>query len=250
MAWRCQIEPYLKTLQNVNVKHCSAGSYKFKNKKIECFKILLTETIFFPEGGGQPGDNGKITWGDDSSSVFYTVREGENAVHLCDKQVPEGTEVSLEVDWDSRFDNMSQHSGQHLISAIFEQPEFNASTISWNLGDDKSFIELSRPVTDEEVQRVENMCNEAIRKRTRVSVELLTSKEDLRKGCKDLPKDFAGPIRVVNIDGIDQNMCCGTHVESLSDLQAIKLLHQEKKKGKGIVWFVCGQRVLKTLAGK
>lgn len=248
MAWRCQIEPYLKTLQNVSVKHCSAGSYKLKNKKIDCFKVLLTETIFFPEGGGQPGDSGKISWGDDSCSVVYTVREGENAVHLCDKQIPEGAEVSLEIDWDSRFDKMSQHSGQHLISAIFEQQEFNASTVSWNLGDDKSFIELSRPVSDEEVQRVENMCNEAIRKRTRVSVEVLTSKEDLRKGCKDLPKDFAGPIRVVNIDGIDQNMCCGTHVENLSDLQAIKLLHQEKKKGKGIVWFVCGQRVLKTLA--
>ena len=144
---------------------------------------------------------------------------------------------------------MCQHSGQHLISAIFERPDFDASTTSWNLGEDKSFIELSRAVTDEEVQRVEDICNEAIRNRTRVTVELLKNKEDLRKGCKDLPKDFAGPIRVVNIDGIDQNMCCGTHVDNLTDLQMIKLLHQEKgKKGKGIVWFVCGERVLRTLA--
>ena len=67
----------------------------------------------------------------------------------------------------------------------------------------------------------------------------------------ELPEDFAGPIRVINIDGVDQNMCCGTHVHSLGDLQCIKLLHCEKgKKGKGLVWFVCGQRVLNTLNGE
>ena len=64
-----------------------------------------------------------------------------------------------------------------------------------------------------------------------------------------MPTDFAGPIRVINIADVDQNMCCGTHVESLGHIQAIKLLHAENgKKGKGLVWFVCGNRVFDRLA--
>ena len=67
----------------------------------------------------------------------------------------------------------------------------------------------------------------------------------------DLPEDFAGPIRVINIDGVDQNMCCGTHVTSLMDVQCIKFLYCEKgKKGKGLVWFVCGNRVFNCLGCK
>ena len=77
---------------------------------------------------------------------------------------------------------------------------------------------------------------------------MLKDASELRAGCKELPSDFAGPIRVINIDSVDQNMCCGTHVESLGHIQAIKLLHAENgKKGKGLVWFACGQRVFKQL---
>ena len=82
-------------------------------------------------------------------------------------------------------------------------------------------------------------------------MKILSTTDELRQGCKELPPDFAGPIRVVDIEGVDQNMCCGTHVENLADLQGIKLLHAENgKKGKGIVWFVVGQRVFNTLGSK
>lgn len=247
MAWRCQLEPYLTKLQ-ASVTRCSAGSFSVKNVKKTGFNVQLTETVFFPEGGGQPGDSGQIFWGNESANVLYTFREGSEAVHLCDKEIPEGTEVELEIDWKRRFDNMQQHTGQHLISAIFERPQFDATTTSWNLGDDISYVELSRPVTKEEIATVEDICNLAIRQRTSVTIEIFKTKAELREGCKDLPDDFAGPIRVVNIDSVDQNMCCGTHVDNLADVQAIKLLHAEKgKKGKGILWFVCGDRVFKTL---
>lgn len=84
-----------------------------------------------------------------------------------------------------------------------------------------------------------------------MSVEIISDKDPTLRGTKDLPEDFAGPIRVVNIAGIDRNMCCGTHVTNLSDVQGIKLLHVENgKKGKGIVWFVAGRRVFDVLNGK
>ena len=101
------------------------------------------------------------------------------------------------------------------------------------------------------MEAAEDKCNNLIRGCKNVSVELLKDKSQLRAGCKELPDDFAGPIRVVNIDGVDQNMCCGTHVTNLSHVQAIKLLSCEKgKKGRGLVWFVCGNRVFNLLQRK
>ena len=69
------------------------------------------------------------------------------------------------------------------------------------------------------MEAAEDKCNNLIRECKNVSVELLKDKSQLRAGCKELPDDFAGPIRVVNIDGVDQNMCCGTHVTNLSHVQ-------------------------------
>ena len=79
------------------------------------------------------------------------------------------------------------------------------------------------------MQAAEDKCNSLIRECKNVSVELLKDKSQLRAGCKELPDDFAGPIRVVNIDGVDQNMCCGTHVTNLSHVQVrISLLGKPK----------------------
>jgi len=116
------------------------------------------------------------------------------------------------------------------------------------MGEEISFVELEKPISNDAMIETQEICNQYIRENKSVTVELLKNKDELRSGCKELPEDFAGPIRVINIDGVDQNMCCGTHVQTLGDLQCIKLLHCEKgKKGKGLVWFVCGQRVLNTL---
>ena len=74
MAWRCQVEPYLKEMSATVVK-CEPASYKLKNKKINGFNVVLNETVFFPEGGGQPGDAGQIKAGDSSVNVLYTYRK-------------------------------------------------------------------------------------------------------------------------------------------------------------------------------
>ena len=59
MAWRCQVEPYLKSISS-KVTKCESSSYKLKNKKVQGFNVHIEETVFFPEGGGQPGDAGII----------------------------------------------------------------------------------------------------------------------------------------------------------------------------------------------
>ena len=109
MAWRCQVEPYLKALSS-KVTRCEAGEFKIKNVKQKGWRVELEETVFFPEGGGQPGDSGTIKVNDKTVNVIYTFREGESAIHFCDEKVEPANVADLNINWTRRFDHMQQHS--------------------------------------------------------------------------------------------------------------------------------------------
>ncbi|XP_054032910.1 alanyl-tRNA editing protein Aarsd1 isoform X2 [Dryobates pubescens] len=210
------------------------------------FQVVLEDTILFPEGGGQPDDRGLI--GD--VPVLRVTRRGPEAIHFVQAPLEPGAEVLLSLDWDRRFDHMQQHSGQHLITAIAEQM-FGFKTTSWELGRQRSLIELDTPsVTAEQIEALERSVNEKIRERVPVAVRELAADDPEIETVRSrgLPDDHVGPVRVVDIKGIDSNMCCGTHVSNLSDLQVIKLLGTEKaKKNKTNLVFLAGNRVLKSV---
>jgi Ser-tRNA(Ala) deacylase AlaX len=111
MAWRCQVEPYLRNI-STSVRKCEPGEYKLKNQKLKGWKVELEETVFFPEGGGQPGDAGKIN----STNVIYTYREGEKAIHFCEDKIETGVTAEIAIDWDRRFDHMQQHTGKYTTT--------------------------------------------------------------------------------------------------------------------------------------
>lgn len=222
------------------------------------YHVIFENTILFPEGGGQNTDHGLIIKGDTELQVKNIFRRERDAVHevICPGDqalnINVGDEVKLVVDWERRFDHMQQHSGQHLISAIFEQ-EYNYQTKSWWLGDVVSYIELeAQEIQESEVKKVEKICNAYIAQHIPIKVEVFEQNdpnmsETVTRASKGLPKDWTGPVRVVNIEGVDANLCCGTHVSNLSQLQMIKLLNVEKKKNKFYLNFLVGDRVLKKL---
>ncbi|XP_009281720.1 PREDICTED: uncharacterized protein LOC103902391 [Aptenodytes forsteri] len=139
---------------------------------------------------------------------------------------------------------------QHLITAVVEQM-FGFKTASWELGRQRSVIELDTPsMTAEQIEALERTVNEKIRERVPVMVRELAADDPEIETVRSrgLPDDHVGPVRVVDIEGIDSNMCCGTHVSNLSDLQVIKLLGTEKgKKNKTNLVFLAGNRVLKSI---
>uniref|UniRef100_A0A8C3LDT1 Threonyl/alanyl tRNA synthetase SAD domain-containing protein n=1 Tax=Chrysolophus pictus TaxID=9089 RepID=A0A8C3LDT1_CHRPC len=178
------------------------------------------------------------------------TRRGAQAVHFVETALEPGSAVLLSLDWERRFDHMQQHSGQHLITAMAERM-FGFKTTSWELGRQQSVIELDTPsMTTEQMEALEQSVNEKIRERIPVTVRELAADDSEVETVRSrgLPGDHTGPVRVVDIEGIDSNMCCGTHVSNLSDLQVIKLLCTEKgKKNKTNLVFLAGNRVLKSV---
>uniref|UniRef100_A0A8C5CAW1 Alanyl-transfer RNA synthetases family profile domain-containing protein n=1 Tax=Gadus morhua TaxID=8049 RepID=A0A8C5CAW1_GADMO len=247
MAFQCQRDCFMKEFVTTVVSCCPAEHKQEVNGKKETvkgFNVKLQDTILFPEGGGQPDDHGLI--GD--VPVIKVTRHGADAVHFVSSSLEVGQEVQLKLDWDRRFDHMQQHSGQHLISALAETM-FGFKTTSWELGRQRSNIELdTASVTPAQLQALEEAVNEKIRAHVPVTLQLLALDDPALEKARSrgLPDDLAGPVRIIDIEGIDANMCCGTHVSNLSQLQAIKLLSTEKgKKNKTNLIFLVGNRVLK-----
>ncbi|XP_039284878.1 alanyl-tRNA editing protein Aarsd1 [Nilaparvata lugens] len=250
MVFACQKDSFLKQFDSTVVS-CKERQLKtvIDGKKVSLsgYDVILDDTILFPEGGGQPCDHGKIN----EIRIENVKREGAIAVHFSESPFKEGECVTMQIDWDRRFDHMQQHSGQHLITAVADR-EFGFSTTSWWLGKEISHIELDTPtMKNEEVQKLEELVNEYIRNATPVTVNTYGEENPIPKEVRTrgLPEDHVGDVRVVTIEGLENNMCCGTHVTNLSQLQVIKLVRVEKgKKGKVNLEFLVGSRVLKQMA--
>ncbi|XP_030631182.1 alanyl-tRNA editing protein Aarsd1 [Chanos chanos] len=247
MAFQCQRDSYMQEFVT-SVVSCSPAELKLENngkkEKVNGFSVKLKDTILFPEGGGQPDDRGTIG----GVPVLRVTRQGPEAIHFVSSALEEGQEVQLKVDWERRFDHMQQHSGQHLITALADSM-FGYKTTSWELGRQRCSIELdTATVKPGEMEALEAAVNEKIRAHVPVTVQLLSLDDPTveKVRSRGLPDDHAGPVRIIDIEGVDANMCCGTHVSNLSHLQVIKILGTEKgKKNKTNLIFLAGNRVLK-----
>nr|CAI5828536.1 unnamed protein product [Callosobruchus analis] len=246
MVFKCQQDSFMREFQS-RVLVCEKVSDPDINNDRDRYEVILEDTILFPEGGGQPCDLGFLN----DIPVKQVVRRADKAIHYVEKPLNVGDVVKQTINWERRFDHMQQHSGQHLITAIVDR-EFKIPTTSWWLGEEVSQIEIESPTfSQEQIQNVEDICNELIRSGKNVTVNVYSSdsEKDLEKSARGLPSDHVGDIRVINIEDVDNNMCCGTHVANLSQLQVIKLLYTEKskRKGKTLLYFLVGDRVLKRL---
>lgn len=139
-----------------------------------------------------------------------------------------------------------------MITAIFEQ-DYNLNTTCWYLGAESSFIELdTKSISEHQLRDAEQKINQIIANGCPVTVVNVDAADqnvdaDVTRATRGLPKDQVGPIRIVTFHGIESNMCCGTHVRNLSQLQAVKFLTTEKSKGRILLHFLVGGRVLRKL---
>jgi alanyl-tRNA synthetase len=202
--------------------------------------VILEETYFYPESGGQPHDHGTIG----GIPIKKVTESGEEVLHIL-SEWPESDRVSCSIDRGRRNDHMQQHNGQHILSAAFLR-EAEAQTLSFHLGSVSSTIDLDRGAIDPElISRVEQKANAVVRSARPVRSYLVKSEEASRLKLRKAPQ-VEGTIRIVDVEGFDRQPCCGTHPRNTAEVGPISIRGTERFKGGTRVEFVCGDRALRA----
>jgi alanyl-tRNA synthetase len=198
--------------------------------------VYLDRTAFYPTSGGQPFDTGAIA----GVPVLDVVDEDSRVAHRVAEPVT-ASDVQCTIDWPRRFDHMQQHTGQHLLSAVFEEL-FGLKTVSFHLGTESATIDLEgSPVESHTLVEAERRANELIAGNRPVAVvfEDAAAAQGLRK-----PSDRQGTLRIVAIESLDRSACGGTHVRSTGEIGVILLRKLEKIRQSWRVEFLCGARAV------
>jgi alanyl-tRNA synthetase len=201
--------------------------------------LVLDQTCFYPESGGQPWDKGTI----EGVDVLQVVEEGETIIHVLAADVA-GDRVRGRVDGAVRFDHMQQHSGQHILSQAFYEL-LRGETKSFHLGPAVSTLEIGiAQAGDADQERVERRANEIVFENREIRTYFVP---EARIGDVPLrrPPKVSGLIRVVEADAYDYSACGGTHCRRTGEIGLIKIIKTERIRGNLRFEFVCGGRALR-----
>lgn len=225
---------------NSLLKECTATVTACTEKEGR-YLVELDQTVFFPEGGGQLSDKGKIA----DAVVSHVSEKDGHIYHECDKPLEAGAEVKAVLDWKVRLDRMQQHLGEHLLSYACWKL-FKANNIGFHMNEDDVFIDLDKELTEEELLKAELYTNEIIWENRPVHISYMDSTEavKLKEKMRKFNSKLTGTLRIVSVEDADICTCCGTHPPFTGMLGSVKVIRHEKHKGGCRVEFVCGSRAL------
>lgn len=203
------------------------------------FHIVLDQTAFYPEGGGQPSDTGFI----EDCVITHVYEESDTIYHVSPKKPIKIHKLKCSIDWNRRFDHMQHHMAQHILSACLLD-NFGASTLSFHLGSETCTIDTDKKLSPDEILEGERLVNELISENLMTEI-LYPTKQELKKLTlkKPLPK-ITGPVRLVQIGDLDTSACCGLHPNSTLEVQMLKILKHEKHKTGLRITFIAGNRAI------
>ena len=206
------------------------------------YRIILDATAFYPEGGGQACDLGKL----DGVNVLDVREEGEEVIHLCDGALEVGQQVRGCIDWQRRFDQMQQHSGEHILSGLIHK-KFGYHNVGFHVGKEAMEVDFDGPITWEELVELEQQANEAVWQNLPIRWEypaaaLLPTIPYRSK------KDLDWPVRIVTVPGYDICACCGVHVANTGEVGIIKVLSCVKFHQGVRIEMLCGKRAFDYLS--
>ena len=227
----CQLDAYAREVL-VEVRRCEASG--------DDFVVEVSDSVLYPGGGGQPEDFGSVG---DARVLAHLGASAAAHTYRVDRAVPLGA-APIRLDWARRYDHMQQHTAQHVLSAI-ALGRFGWRTLAFHLNPKRSDLVLDGVVEAEALRELEAAANAVIRQarsvRHRVVDPAAMETEEIR--CRLLPAGHTGPLRVVEIEGVDVNTCGGTHIGNTAELQIIRIVAAEHQKGQTRVHYLAGERV-------
>lgn len=204
------------------------------DKKDNFYEIVLDKTAFFPEGGGQGADTGKIGNARVSDVQIY----GNVIIHKADIPLEIGAEYDCEIDYDVRFRRMQNHTGEHIVSGLVHK-YFGYDNTGFHMGRDDITVDFNGILTDTDIRKIEFLANKAVFENKAVTA-YYPEEDELSALEYRSKKEITGRVRIVNIEGYDSCACCAPHVSHTGEVGIIKLLDFEKNKGGIRIHMLCG----------
>lgn len=225
-------DDYLKELES-QVLSCE--------KTDKGYEVILSDTIFYPEGGGQKCDTGFL----DDVRVFDVQEKDDRVIHYCDGELKSGTTVKGKIDWLRRFDNMQNHSGEHVVSGLIHK-NFGYENVGFHMGEDIQ-IDFNGPLTWAQAMEIEKQANEVIENNIAIR-EMYPDEDQLKEISYRSKKALKGQVRLVEIPTADMCACCGTHVKTTGEIGIIKILSVEKHKNGSRLQILSGRKCREYLS--
>lgn len=222
------------------------------------YHLILDQTLFFPEQGGQSPDKGTIN-GIQVSDVqindgviVHTLtvdneRAHEDAV-IKDSLLKPGDKVHGIIDWTHRFYNMQQHSGEHIFSGIVHS-RFGYDNVGFHLSDQTVTMDFNGIMSEQDIYDIEYEVNKAITENIEVQVTFPT-REELEKLEYRSKIEIEGQVRIVTVPGYDVCACCAPHVRRTGEIGILKVMGIQNYKGGIRVTILCGFRALMAFREK
>lgn len=202
------------------------------------YEILLDQTVFYPEGGGQPCDIGTM-----NRVEVMDVQEKDGEIwHRTREAIQEGTEVTCRIDWERRFDLMQQHSGEHLISGLIHE-KYGYNNVGFHMGSETITLDVDGEVPEEVLKEIEAKANQYVWENHPIEITH-PSEEELKTLPYRSKKELTGDVRIVTWPGMDICACCGVHVDFSGEIGQITLVSAQKFKGGMRIEMLCGRRAL------
>ncbi len=213
----------------------------------EAWKVVLDQTAFYPEGGGQPADHGVLRAAGREIPVTDVHEKNGAVVHTCAAPVEPGAVVTGALDWARRFDHMQQHSGEHIISGVLCRL-YHCDNVGFHLGAETVTIDYNTDISWEQALEAERLANEAVWADRETEITYPSPAELAALDYRS-KKELAGQVRIVEFPEADRCACCGTHVASAGQVGLVKVLSCQKFREGVRMEILCGARALRYLSG-
>ena len=247
MTRPCQTEKLYETDAFCKAFSATVLSCETAEERPGLSAVVLDRTAFFPEGGGQYADTGRLQEdkADCETPLTGAVRVVDAQIdadgvitHYCDGSLTPGAQVTGTLDWEQRFARMQNHTGEHLVSGTVHRL-YGLDNIGFHLGDGDVTCDFNGALDDAQLREVERVVNRAVWENVEVLCEYPdpAALADLDYRSKlDLTED----VRLVTIPGYDVCACCAPHVARTGEIGLIKLVNAEKAHGGTRVHLLCG----------
>ena len=213
----------------------------------EAWKVVLDQTAFYPEGGGQPADHGVLRAAGREIPVTDVHEKNGAVIHTCAAPVEPGAVAAGALDWARRFDHMQQHSGEHIISGVLCRL-YHCDNVGFHLGAETVTIDYNTDISWEQALEAERLANEAVWADRETEITYPSPAELAALDYRS-KKELAGQVRIVEFPEADRCACCGTHVTSAGQVGLVKVLSCQKFREGVRMEILCGARALRYLSG-